>query len=174
MPQPDFVQKNPADRVRVSEILPVPEGWVADRPAEIVGVHNPTGPLLGNVGPDQGYGLKLANSFKDKIQLQHHEHTADAIAGVLPVALKRAALFGRAPVIHDFTLAFTLFGFLGDAPADLLETRKELFAEASHHYEEQRAIADAVPESTLRMTPDQVRTGLSGWRGLVTLATPSS
>lgn len=170
MPQPDFVQKNPADKVRVSEILPVPEGWVADRPAEIPGVHNPRGPKLGNVGPDQGYGLKLANSFKDKIELQAHEHTADAIAGVLPVALKRAALFGRAPVIHDFTLAFTLFGFLGGAPEDLLSMRKELFAEASHHYEAQRAIADTVPDATLRMTPDQVRAQLGGWRGLISLA----
>lgn len=167
MPQPDFVQKNPAEQVRDSEILPVPDGWLADRPAEIRGNHQPSGPRLGNVGPDQGYGLKLANSFKDKIELQEHEHMADAIAGALPVALKRAALFGRAPVIHDFTLAFVLFGFLGDAPADLVATRKELFSEASHHYEAQRAIADAVPESTLRMTPDAVRSQLSGWRTLV-------
>jgi hypothetical protein len=169
MPQPDFVQNVPADRVRETEVLPVPDGWVADRPAEIKGTHQPTGKLLGNVGPDQGYGLKLANGFKDKIQLQAHEHAADAIAGALPVALKRAALYGRAPVIHDFTLAFTLFGFLGDAPEDLLTTRKDLFAEASHHYEAQRAIADCVPESTLRLTPDQVRAQLGGWRGLLTL-----
>lgn len=167
MPQPDFVHKNAADQVRVTEILPVPDGWFAQRPAEIDGVHQPTGTLLGNVGPDQGYGIKLAKTFEDKVELQPHEHFVDAVAGVLPVALKRAALFGRAPVIYDFTLAFTLFGFLGEAPADLLEMRKDLFAEASHHYETQRRIADMVPESTLRLTPEHVRAQLSGWRELL-------
>jgi hypothetical protein len=169
MPQPDFVPAATADKVRVTETLPVPEGWVANRPAEILGNHQPKGPLLGSVGPDQGYGLKLARTFVDKLQLLDHEHSPDAVMGALPVALKRAALFGRAPVIYDFELAYTLFGFLGGAPEDLLTARKELFAEASHHYEAQRAIADAVPESTLRMTPEQVRAQLGNWQALVVL-----
>jgi hypothetical protein len=169
MPQPDFVPNAPADNVRVTETLPVPEGWLANRPAEIKGNHQPSGPLLGNVGPDQGYGLKLAKVFADKLELQAHEHAADAVMGALPVALKRAAMFGRAPVVYDFELAYTLFGFLGGAPEDLLTVRKELFAEASHHYEAQRKIADCVPESTLRLTPAQVREQLTAWRGLVSL-----
>jgi hypothetical protein len=89
---------------------------------------------------------------------------------VLGVALKRASIFTRAPVVYDFELAYTLFGFLGEAPADLLKERKELFSEVSHHYEAQRQVADMVPESTLRMTPEQVRSQLAGWRGLLTLA----
>jgi hypothetical protein len=169
MPQPDFVPNAPADKVRVTETLPVPDGWLATRPAEIQGTHQPSGPLLGNAGPDQGYGIKLARSFTDKIRLQEHEHALDAVMGILPVALKRASIFGRAPVVYDFELAYTLFGFLGDAPADLLAMRKELFSEASHHYDLQREIADIVPESTLRLTPEQVRERLADWRGLITL-----
>src|SRR5688572_8330305 len=134
MPQPDFIPDAPADRVRVTETLPVPDGWLATRPAEIRGTRQPAGPQLGNAGPDQGYGLKLARRFVEKLQLQPHEHSADAVAGVLPVALKRASIFGRAPVVYDFEHAFILFGFLGDAPDDLVMMRKELFAEAGHHY----------------------------------------
>ncbi len=84
----------------------------------------------------------------------------------MAVALRRAALFGRAPVIYDLEMAFTLWGFLGDPPADLVEYRKSLFQAASHDYWAQRPIADAVAESTLRLTPVQVREQMSDWRSL--------
>lgn len=170
MPQPDFVPTVPSDQVRVTEELPTPEGWVPDRPAEIKTVHQPTGPLLGAAGPDQGYGYKLAKRMQDKLQLLPREHATDAVVGALAVALKRASLFGRAPVIHDFRLAYGLFGFLGGAPQDLLDFRRELFSEASHFYATQRKIADMVPESTLRLTPDEVIDRLSEWRSLLDLS----
>ncbi|MGA1247476.1 MAG: hypothetical protein ACO35H_07250, partial [Ilumatobacteraceae bacterium] len=57
-----------------------------------------------------------------------------------------------------------------DPPADLVARRKELFAglgDAAHHYSEIRALVDMVPESTMLMTPEQVRTGMPGsWRAL--------
>src|SRR5690606_40342592 len=65
--------------------------------------------LLGAAGPDQGYGYKLAKRMQDKLQLLPREHATDAVVGALAVALKRASLFGRAPVIHDFRLAYGLF-----------------------------------------------------------------
>jgi hypothetical protein len=83
--------------------------------------------------------------------------------------MRRSALFGRAPVIHDLTLAFTLWGFLEGAPADLVTARSPLFRSASHHYRVQRAIADCVLESTLRLTPEQVGERLAGWRDLLEL-----
>ena len=52
------------------------------------------------------------------------EHEKDALAGAVGVALKRASLFGRAPVVHDLTVALTIWGFLGEAPDDLVELRK--------------------------------------------------
>ena len=39
--------------------------------------------------------------------------------GCLNIALKRASMFGRAPVIYDLEFAYSLFGFLGGAPAEL-------------------------------------------------------
>jgi hypothetical protein len=169
MPQPEYVPLAPADRVRPTERLPVPDSWEADRPAEIKTVFQPTGHLHGNAGPDQGYGIKLAKQFKDRLQLAPGEHTEDAIAGCLAVALKRASIFGRAPVIYDFELAFTLWGFLGEAPAELVKLRQSMFEAAAYHYEDQRKIAEAVPESTLRLTPAQVREQLPQWRQLLTV-----
>jgi hypothetical protein len=83
--------------------------------------------------------------------------------------MKRAAGYGRAPVIHDLTLAFTLWGFLVGAPADLVAAREPLFRSASHHYQVQRTIADCVPEATLRLTPVQVAERIDDWTQLIVL-----
>lgn len=170
MAQPEYVPVNADDRVRATERLPVPDRWVPDRPGEIRGVGVPTGPRLGSPGPDQGYGLKLARSFVEngRLVLAEGEHAEDAVAGCLGVALKRASMFGRAPVIYDLELAYALWGFLDQsAPRELVEFRKPLFQSASHHYWDQRAIVDHVPDSTLRMQPADVRSRLNEWRSLL-------
>jgi hypothetical protein len=122
---------------------------------------------LGAPGPDQGYALKLARMFVDRLQLAEGEGVDDATAGSLGVALHRASLFGRAPVIWDLELAFTLWGYLGGAPPDLIQERVPLFMGAAHDYWDQRAITDRVPDETLRLTPAQVRERLGDWRSLV-------
>ena len=167
MAQPDFVPVTGADRVRESERMPVAKPWTTDRPGEISRLRPPKGERFGVPGPDQGYGLVLARRLVDKLELAEHEHAEDAVAGCLGVALKRAALFGRAPVIYDFELAYTLWGFLGGAPRELVAFRRKLFEGASHHYWDQREIVDRVPAGTLRMTPAQVREGLSDWKSLI-------
>ncbi len=167
MPQPEYVPLKTNDGVRPGERLPRPDPWLADRPADFATPQQPEGRLMGSPGPDQGYGIKLAKHFASRIQLGEHEHLADAVAGCVAVGLKRAALFGRAPVVYDFELAYTLWGFLGEPPADLLEFRKQMFAECSHHYEDLRAIADAVPESTLRLSPAEVASSLGAWKTLI-------
>lgn len=146
-----------------------PGSWLAVRPAELVD-GQPRGERLGHPGPDQGYVLKLTRQFHGKLTRTAGEHEKDALAGAVTVALKRASLFGRAPVLHDLTIALTVWGFLGEAPKELVALRKPLFAEVSHphHYAEQRRIADLVPEATLRMTPQQVTEAhRAGWRTLL-------
>lgn len=166
MTQPEYVPLARADRVRAAERLPAAKAWRADRPADFPALRSGQ-KGFGVAGPDQGYALKLAHRFEAKLQLTAGEHAHDAVAGTLGVALRRAARFGRAPVIHDLEFAFTLWGFLGDAPADLVEFRKGLFAGAGHHYWDQRAIADRVPEATLPLTPAAVRARLGQWRDLL-------
>ncbi len=135
-----------------------PEPWTADRPGEVVGAHQPTGPALGNQGPDQGYVWTLIRRFEDRLELGEGEHADDVLAGCAGVALRRASLFGRAPVGHDVKVALTVFGFLAEADTGLVEWRRELFSEVSHphHYSRARLIADLVPEDTLRLPPEAV------------------
>jgi hypothetical protein len=167
--QPSFVPVVEADQVRRAYQLHVPSIWTASRPSELRGTHQPSGAFLGTPGPDQGFALKLARRFEDRLELAPGEHAEDAIAGCTAVAMRRAATFGRAPVIHDLTLAFTLWGYLPGAPADLVAAREPLFRSASHHYQVQRTIADRVLGSTLRLTPEQVADRIGDWRELLEL-----
>ena len=170
MAQPDYVPVGPADRVRQSQRLPPARPWIASRPGEIKGLRPPVGESFGSPGPDQGYALRLARQFDARLVLAAGEHAEDVIAGCVAVAMKRASLFGRAPVVYDLELAFALFGFLTDASGDgeLLEFRRPLFQSAAHDYWEQREIADIVPESTLRMKHTDVSP--TAWRELVEAA----
>lgn len=171
MAAPKFAPVSPIDRTRGYESPRyVPEEWYLDRPAEIDG-RQPVGPRLGYQGPDQGYALTLAKRLRPELRLQDGEHAADAIAGCTALAMRRASLYGRAPVLPDLRLAFTIWGFLDDnPPAELVAERRRAFvgiAEA-HHYVERRALVDSVPEATLRMTPDEARAAYrSNWRSLL-------
>jgi hypothetical protein len=167
--QPSFVPVVEADQVRRAYQLHVPEIWTTSRPSELRGTRAPAGAFLGTPGPDQGFALKLARRFEDRLILGSGEQPEDAMVGCTAVAMRRAASFGRAPVIHDLTLAFTLWGFLPGAPADLVAAREPLFRSASHHYQAQRIIADCVHESTLRLTPLQVAEQIQDWRSLLEL-----
>ncbi len=131
---------------------------MADRPGEVVGGEPQAGPGLGCQGPDQGYALKLAQRFAGKLVLAAGEREDDALAGCCAVALRRASLFGRAPVVHDLRLALELFGYLIDADAALVTWRRAHFAGAAGHhgYHVKLRLAELVPEETLRLTPAAV------------------
>ena len=169
MTQPSFVPIVEADQVRPAYQLQVPSIWTQSRPSELRGTSQPPGRQLGSPGPDQGFALKLARRFEDRLVLVERESGEDAIAGCTAVAMRRCARFGRAPAVYDLTFAFTLWGFLGGAPEDLIEARGPLFRSASHHYLAQRAIADAVVEETLRLTPEGVAERIGEWRELLVL-----
>jgi hypothetical protein len=169
MAAPDYVPVARPDRPRQALVTPGHDGWRPTRPGDLA-TGQPSGPNLGNQGPDQGYGLILAERFADRLLLTPGDDEHDVVAGCLGVGLARASLYGRAPVIHDFELAYGVWGYLDDPPADLVAFRTPLFAGASHHYWDQRAIVDQVPESTLRLTPAAVRSRLGEWRSLLAVA----
>ncbi len=158
MAAPEYVPEDRRKVLRAYESPPRRLGsWRPERPGDLDG-RQPRGTYLGNQGPDQGYLLVLADRFAGKLTLTDGEHEADALAGCVGVALKRASLFGRAPVVHDLTVALTIWGFLGTAPPELVRLRKPLFEEVANplHYAEQRRIVDAVPEDVLRRSPAEV------------------
>lgn len=129
---------------------------------------------MGAPGPDQGYVLKLVPLLRSKLVVAPNELLADAEAGGVVVALKRASLFSRAPVIHDLRVAYTVWGLLdSSAPSELVAERVRRFEAvrlSAHHYPELRAVADAVPAATLLLKPDEIdELYRSDWRSLLAL-----
>lgn len=168
MTQPSYVPIVESDQVRSAYRLGTPADWRATRPADLTQAEHPKGRNLGVPGPDQGYALLLAERlFADRVETAEGESVEDALAGATAVATARAALFGRAPVAKDIELALTVFGYRGGAPDDLVAFRRPLFQGAAHHYDTVRELVNRVPEATLRMTPEAVRSRLADWRQLV-------
>lgn len=146
---------------------------MADRPGDLGEPGMPRGARLGTIGPDQGYAYRLVRHFDDRLQLGRVHH-ADAVAGCVGVAMKRSALFGRAPVVHDLTAAFTLFGFLDPSPdPELVSWRETAFAEVAshHHYVERQELVDRVADDVLRRPHTTIVADYADdWRRNLTLA----
>jgi hypothetical protein len=169
---PEYVPQKAMKHVRSYESPPrQPQSWRPDRPGDSdTGFER--GDRFGAQGPDQGYVYVLARRFEGQLQLAADEREEDALVGCTGVALKRASLFGRAPVVHDMTVALTVWGFLGDAPPDLIAFRQPLFVEVAspYHYPEQRRVVDLVPDDVLRRTPDEIAEAhRSDWRSLLSV-----
>ena len=178
MAAPEFVPLRPTDKPRSYASPPRRDDeWWAVRPGEVVGEGGQPdrdAGRMGSPGPDQGYLLTLVPMLRTELHLADREAVADVEAGGVAVALKRASLYGRAPVVHDLRVAYTVWGYLdASAPQDLVDERRRRFEGVhltTHHYPELRAVADAVPEATLRRTPAEVSAAhAAGWRDLLSL-----
>lgn len=166
MSAPEYVPHGLVDRPRRGEPLPAPRGWVARRPGDLPG-RQPAGPKFGSPGPDQGYVLRLLPLFDDRLLAgDHHRHDVDA--GAVAVALKRASIFGRAPVVHDLEVGYRVWGFLDEPAAELVSARRDLFDGADHSYRKRRQIAASVPQEALRLPPGVVaERHRTDWRSLL-------
>ena len=178
MAAPRFAPSGRRSRRYYTSPAVVPGAWQPDRPAEIDGLQ-PEGPRLGSQGPDQGFALTIAARLRDRVRVTDGESVDDAVGGSLGIALRRASMFSRAPVVHDLTIAFTIWGgFDPVPPEDLVVARRRLFAgvaDVGHHYAAARFIVDMVPESTLRATPAQITTLYPAqWRSLTGAVTLGS
>jgi hypothetical protein len=131
--------------------MPAPRRWFANRPGDIPAGW-PSGKLLGSPGPNIGYALTLANRVRDRFELAPHEDLDDAVAVVAEIAMRRAAIFGRAPVITDVEFGMQSMGYNGADP-DFVAWRKRAVHGAEHNYYERRALVDAIPVDILRLVP---------------------
>ena len=172
MAAPKFAPVAPLDDARGYESpdhVPERVGWPTARPTSPAASRRARGSATRD--PTRATRSTLAARSGPEIQSEAAEHVDDALAGCTAIALRRASMFGRAPVIHDLRIACTIWGFLDPAPpAELVELRRPLFegvAHTLHHYDELRALVDSVPEATLRRTPDQVGSAYpADWRSL--------
>ena len=171
MAAPEYVPVPPTQKVRLPWESPdhVPPPWTLDRPAEVATGRQPVGPRLGYPGPDIGYALTLLPVIRDELHLAPLEHADDAEVGCVNIAMRRAAIYGRAPVIHDLRIAFTIWGFLDQQPPDeLVAYRRPRFAGAAHDYDTQRAFVDQIPDETLRLPVADVKaTYRERWKELL-------
>lgn len=164
MTQPKFAPIQYEDEVRPSYRLAPPSRWTADRPADFKPGPRPSSAGSGIPGPDQGYVLLLAERIADRILLAPGEHVDDVIDGAAAIALGRAAVFGRAPVLVDLEFALRLFGYLSKAPEELVRLRRSLFDGLADDYWRRRELAHTVPQSLLRLSPAEVDQKTGTWR----------
>ncbi len=169
MPTDPFVPPDPDARPRQQQnlppgvALPPAAGWRADRSGDSAQPGEVRGELFGSPGPNVGYAYTITERVKDRLRLGPHEHLPDVIAVVAEIAAKRAALFGRAPVIGDVEHAISLLGYDGSANSDFVEARSFVVHDAGHDYPRRRTLVDAVKEDLLR--GQSVDAGkVEGWR----------
>ena len=166
MTAPDYVPLAETDRIRPSDKLSMPKPWELGRPGELRELVVPQGRLFGSTGPDLGYGMKLANRLADQLTVPAGESRHDAVTVGFVSGARRASIFGRAPVIHDMRWAYTIWGFLGPAPEELVAWRAPIVRGADHDYEVQRAAVDRIAPDSFRLTPDQAKARLESWKEL--------
>ena len=177
MPTDPFVPERLEDEPRQEQNLapgvkmPAARSWVANRPGDLPAGW-PTGKLLGSPGPNVGYALTLANRVRDQLALAPHEHADDAIAVVAEIAMRRAALFGRAPVMRDVEFGMLILGYRGDADAGFVAWRMRAVQGAHHDYYERRSLVDAIPVDILRLAPSALPTHLADARDALRAAVP--
>ena len=167
MPTDPFVPADPDARPRQQQNLPpgvaLPPAarWEPDRPGDL-GPVQPEGALLGVPGPNVGFAYTLAQRAADRMRLGPHEHLDDVVSVVAEIAGKRAASYGRAPVMPDVERAIELLGYDGSADDAFVDARTRLTQEAAHAYERRRYVVDLVPDELLRRT--DFGAGVPEWR----------
>jgi hypothetical protein len=177
MPTDPYVPSEIGDRPRQPQTLPpglaLPPArvWRADRPGDLKADsgEDTGGALMGRPGPNVGYAYTLAARARSRLRLSVHEHAEDVIAVIAEIAGKRAALFGRAPVIGDIDVAVELLGLDGTADDAFVELRARLTHDADHDYKRRRGLVDAVPEDLVRLRGTALAERVTEWRAQVTL-----
>lgn len=166
-----YVPARSEDAPRRSVAIPPASGWRAVRPGDLDPAAGPRreGVLFGSPGPDSGYALTLAQRFHERITVVAPETVHDAETVGAQVAMRRGGIFGRAPIGLDIEMGLSLFGWLGDAPPDLVEWRRLAVAGISHDYPRRIGLVEAIPEAVIRQKPEEVRGRLEEWRHLLGL-----
>lgn len=154
--QPNYVSSPNHEKALGIVELPVSGKWSSPRSGKISHSGVAVKRLAGSPGPGGGFSLRIISEQLSKLVISDTEELEDVEAGLCVLMGKRASLFGRSPMRNDFDFFSKLFGFDGSAVQDLVRFRKAFFKGASHSYLIQRQLADAVPESTLKMILEKI------------------
>lgn len=137
--------------------MPPARAWRATRPGDLHG-EQPKGELFGDPGPNIGYAATLMSQARDTLTVTPNERIDDVEKVVAQLAMRRATMFGRAPVMQDIDVARHILGLDRHQKLDakLVEARTHALHNIAHEYPRQRAIVNEVPESLLRSNPDDL------------------
>ena len=135
--------------------VPAARPWRADRPGDLHGAQ-PRGDLLGSPGPNNGYALALANRAASRLALAPGERCEDALAVVGELAMRRAASFGRAPVMDDVETVLLVLGYQGGCAPEFAEWRAHVVEGAHEEYPRRRVMCHALDLDALRLGPRAV------------------
>ena len=166
MSTPRFVPSHAAAHAarapRVTDFAGIPPARRSPlRPA--AGRRPPRAPGFGLPCPDAGYALLLADLTIEHVTLEPVERKEDAVSAIATIAIRRAAVLGRAPFIGDVAVARSLLGYDGDGPSEFTVWRARQLAGIAHDPDLQQRLADvAMPaiESCDPIDANVVRT----WR----------
>lgn len=152
---------------------PPASAWEANRAGDLP-TGQPDGPLYGKPGPNVGFATKLAHGRSDRMHLRDQEALEDVLPVVAEIAMRRAASFGRAPIVHDIDFASRLMGY--DRPVGHDFDWRLLAVEGAHEeWPRRREIVNAVPDDMLRLAPDQLGDRVEEfWAAVRELATEGS
>ena len=145
-----------ADRPRQQQNLPPglapppARDWRADRPGDLGGVRRRRARCSGRPGPERRLRVHARRPRPRPACASRRSSTpTTSIAVVAEIAGKRAARFGRAPVMADIDVAIALLGYDGLRRRRRSSTlRARLVHDAAHDYTRRRELVDAVPEAS--------------------------
>jgi len=110
--------------------------------------------------------LKLAKRVADRAVLSEGDAIADAIAGCFACGTRRSSTFHRGRSFTTWNGHFTLWGSC-PAPRPTLSPTAGPVRRRSPRLLSPAAVADAVAEGALKLTPAEVQAGLTNWRKLL-------
>ena len=125
-----------------------PAPWRAHRPGDESRSRSRTASSSARPGPNIGYALTLAHRARDRFALAPHEHVEDAVGVVGELAMKRAASYGRAPVMPDVECAMLVLGYQGGCASRLRRVARDDVEGAHHEYARRRVLVRRRRRST--------------------------
>ena len=171
MATPRFVPVGPRERARPIDFAGIPPARrTQPRAGEVL--HQPRARGFGVPCPDGGYALLLAREVAGDLALAAGDQREDAVWAIATVAMRRAAVVGRAPVIYDVLFASALLAYDDPDALECAVLRARLLSGVAHDPDLRQWLSDAVnsaAEVSVRSTAEAIAT----WRCTI-LADPRS